>query len=597
MRESIRKLCVWFAFALALSTGTCCADEDVASEQIDTSGRAIDGKSPQTQNDASSGSDSADPNPDGVSDLSAQNGSSIDAGDTTIELPLSDEGMVDTSGGAWRLIEVPTITTRPSVVSAPIGWLSLSSRALGYAKAPSGWINVLYRSEDGVHWELVPLGSAYNDLELRDLAYGAGRYVMLGEHYGVGGVIWSSDDGLDWTETEQETDYVDRWRRVLFAGGLFFGLGSSLLGVSEDGKSWTRALMTLPQPMDVAFGNGRYVIVGSGPIEVSEDGLTWQDVDLDCALPGACGTDPSGGIFPAPKFHVLFGEGSFYSDQLTSVDGLEWQSLPGRYPHAYVSGIFLSTGYELLARDGYDLNAWTNSGHDQTISVVRPVEASVTLEGRGISSIGLLSDPQSAPEHVDVSFEDGLTCTTATCVIVDDRLYLVPPPGTPELSDRTPRLADGTPLLTDDCPVSSKVFCEDYAARTGCRCDPEAPSDPESCDDVSHYACEGSFTPRDSEWQVDEEAQAGCSCDAVDPNQPLTFGSHCESDPSICQAPLQCLAVEPPDWAVDFPMPQRFICTASCNSDDDCPSWEATGFCSGLVTLLCINGSCQPRSC
>jgi hypothetical protein len=181
-------------------------------------------------------------------------------------------------------------------------------------------------------------------------------------------------------------------------------------------------------------------------------------------------------------------------------------------------------------------------------------------------------------------------------VLVDGRLFLVPPPGTPLLTDRVPRNADGEPLLSDECPVSRMVFCRDYETRTGCSCRPDAPRAPSECDDVSRFTCEGAFAPRAEEWHVDDVAEAGCSCDGSDANQPATFGLPCDADPTRCAAPLACLAVQAP-FTAGPPSPQRLICTASCGTDADCPSWQATGFCAGEVVLTCASGSCQPRTC
>ncbi len=255
----------------------------------------------------------------------------------------------------------------------------------------------------------------------------------------------------------------------------------------------------------------------------------------------------------------------------------------------------LSGGY-FLDDGGYELQAWTLGAAPQTVSVVRPAEASVTAQGRALTSVGILDRAAPLPDRVDVSFEDGLDCKRASCVILGDHLYLVPPPGSPPLPDHVPRQADGQALLSDPCPVSSQIFCDDYKQRSGCSCDPTAPRGPSSCQDVSQYACEGSFTQRDGEWQVAEVAQGGCSCDAVDPNQPATFGQDCMQDQSACQAPMACMAVQaPPSFGP--PAPQPMICTAACRVDADCPSWQATGFCAGPVALHCADGACQPRSC
>jgi hypothetical protein len=112
---------------------------------------------------------------------------------------------------------------------------------------------------------------------------------------------------------------------------------------------------------------------------------------------------------------------------------------------------------------------------------------------------------------------------------------------------------------------------------------------------VSQYECEGAFSHRQGEWDVTEVAQAGCSCTAIDPNQPATWSQACEPSASDCQAPLECLQLETVD--VGFPSLPRFACTAACATDADCPTWQATGFCAGPVRLRCAGGSCQLRSC
>lgn len=512
--------------------------------------------------------------------------------------------VADTTGAAWRLIEVPAASNQPSLVHTPLGWLALSSRVIGDGRAPSGYESALYRSVDGVHWEALPLDVPDDDINFRTLAYGADRYVMVGRRLGATGVFWVSSDGEEWTEVVQEhADPVLIWGHVAFAGQYFFAFGTQYMGVSEDGVSWTKVPITAGSLNAITYGNGRYLMVGSGPMHVSDDGFSWQSYDVDCALPGACIQLPSSASLPgsdepevpgevvqSSHSHALYAEGRFWSDQLSSVDGISWESHPGRYPAQYVEGHFFGP---------VDLNlgipTWVTGGELEALQVVRPLQAASTEAGRSRTSIGVLDREAPLPDRVDVSFDDGLTCETATCIEIDGRLVLIPPLGTPPLTDRVPRTAEGTPLLSDDCPVSSQLFCTDYEARTGCVCEPDAPRSPEWCDDVSQYQCQGRFTPRENEWELDEIREGGCDCDYVDPNQPLGFGTDCAADMTVCSEPLQCLAL---DAIVSAGPPyQPYGCTLPCSSDADCPSWEATGFCAGPVELRCSTGSCQPRQC
>jgi hypothetical protein len=512
-----------------------------------------------------------------------------------------DVRRADTTGAAWRLIEVPAATNDPSLVRTPDGWLSFSSRTLGDSRSPSGYETALYRSVDGVHWQSLALDLPHDDTDFGNLAYGAGRYVTMGRRLGAVGVVWSSSDLEHWTEVEQSGDSVNQWGRVAYAGSYFFGFGFQYLGVSEDGVDWQKVPISTVQVMAATYGNGRYLLVGSGPMQTSDDGLSWQPNDVDCSLPGACDMTPPtpsdsgepsgpGEIFQGYQTHALFAEGRFYTDQLSSPDGVMWQALPGRIPAQYVAGHFLGP---------VDLNlgipTWTSDGDVEALRVVRPAREAATAQGRRITSVGVLSQDEPLPDSVDVGFDDGLTCETATCVQIENRLVLIPPLGSPPLEDRVPRDADGAPLLSDDCPVSNQLFCDDYETRSGCVCEPEAPQGPEYCDDVSQYECEGQFSHQDGEWDLDEIREGGCDCDYVDPNQPLGFGTNCEADPNVCQEPLSCLQLEIPDSA--GPPYQPLACTVACTSDADCPSWQATGYCAGPVTLRCAGGSCQPRSC
>ena len=496
----------------------------------------------------------------------------------------------DRTGGAWRIVEVPSAGSSPSIVPSPLGWLALSRRSLGPGKASTGYESALYRSTDGVHWTSLSLGEAARNVLFSGLAYGAGRYVMAGQRFGGSKVLWSSADAQHWAETPDPAAGPPSSSGISYAQGRFFHVGFNSLAESDNGRDWQVRQISLLQAGGAAYGNGVYLLVGSGPIQLSEDGWDWREVPLDCTRPSSkCVVDPSGGIHQPYHPGVLFAEGRFYTGGLSSEDGIHWQDEPERSPNAYVNGFFLGD-----ARGGGELAAWKIGGETQYLRMVQPARAAQTASGRR-NGAGVLDHDQPLPDSVNVEFEDGLTCETATCISLGWRLLLIPPPGTPPLPDRVPRTADGTPLLSADCPFSNQIFCTDYQTRSGCVCNPEAPTSPTLCQDVSQYRCSGRFTRRADEWQLDEVGDGGCSCDAVDANQPQSFGLDCREDASVCTSPLECLSIDP--TASHGPPLLRSICTSRCTIDADCPSWEATGFCAGSVHLRCSNGSCQPRSC
>jgi hypothetical protein len=495
----------------------------------------------------------------------------FDAASASADLPVDGP---DLNGAAWRVIEVPSAGST-YLERTPAGWLALSSRA-PYPKTPY-YESALYRSADGVHWQLIPLGQEGENLLLGSLAYGSGRYVIFGQHDGDH-VIWTSPDAEHWTEQPQTGEFRYQWGQVAHAGSLFFGLGSTVLGVSETGESWDSVPLDNAAPMAVAYGNGRYVLVGNGPRLFSEDGRTWQRGVAENI------------VWPS----VLYADDRFYMEQQSSPDGITWDALPERNPIAYVSGHFLGWSRTSPELTPPKLESWTSSGPKTTLRIVRTVPAA--LAASGWDHPELLDVHTPFPDRVDVEFDDQLDCTTATCVQVGGFLFLVPPPGTAPLPDRLPRRSNGEPLLTPECPVSQLVSCDDYGARSGCECHPQAQRSPEECPEVSQFGCAGAFSSRSDEWPLPDVAEAGCGCDAVDPNQPPSFGIPCVAGDTLCTAPLSCLSVDPVPL-YDRPPRARSVCTSTCSTDADCPSWEATGFCAGSVRLRCSQGTCQPRSC
>ncbi len=505
--------------------------------------------------------------------------------------PEGTTQLADTEGTAWRMIDVPAASNAPTLIRTPSGWFALSSRNMGEGKAIGEWQSTLYRSPDGVHWESVPFAADRADTDVRDITYGEGRYVMVARTYGgeFRSLFFVSSDGEDWHEVDgPELDQSQALGVLDFAGGKFFAFGFGVLAVSENAEDWVLMGSDIIQFGAAAYGNDRYVLAGNGPMMVSEDGWSWLSNDVDCAIPGACITDPSGNVGQSYQRHLRFIDGHFYSDQTRSTDGVVWEALPERTPAAFEGGRFIGGG-------GYSLNTWTPESAPEPLHVIRPSQAAATAAGRRITSVGVLGRDEPLPETVSVEFEDGLTCETASCLIVDSRMYLVPPEGTPALPDRIPRDADGQALLSDDCPYSAMIICADYTERRDCQCVPEAPAAPNHCEDVSQFQCAGQFEHWPDEWPIDEVAEGGCDCNAVDPNQPPTFGIDCEEGSDVCQSPLACLPIDYP--STYGPIPQPFICTSECSTDADCPTWEATGYCAGEVSLRCSNGTCQPRDC
>jgi hypothetical protein len=308
-------------------------------------------------------------------------------------------------GRSWAELAVPRAANEaPHIVRDPQGFVALIREVTGSGKVVGVTNNYLYRSNDGITWHRLPLPSKPDYFGLRDLTYGGGRYLMVG-NWGNANEIWASTDLAQWSKQTIDLGWplfrLKRTNQRFFALSVFRDF---LL--SDDGIAWTVVPSLTVQQEDVTSGNGLYVLVGSGPIRTSRDGKTWEDRPLDCALPGACIQDPSGGVHQGPHFSAVFAEGRYYVDQLVSSDGASWEARGGPRPIAAVDGYLFGT------TDGNDLQAWRAGEAPVAITPDPPVPL-----------VGL--DGPAVPEIISAALPGGETCLTRRCLVVGDALYLI----------------------------------------------------------------------------------------------------------------------------------------------------------------------------
>jgi hypothetical protein len=75
--------------------------------------------------------------------------------------------------------------------------------------------------------------------------------------------------------------------------------------------------------------------------------------------------------------------------------------------------------------------------------------------------------------------------------------------------------------------------------------------------------------------------------DWKDTNKPATFMNSCSLGDGTCAAPFDCLQTT----SRSSP-----FCTLECQSDSECPSWNATGHCPGFRQSGCVDGACVYES-
>lgn len=138
-------------------------------------------------------------------------------------------------------------------------------------------------SKDGINWTKITLPSStnYNDAAYyRDIAYGNGKYVAVGER-----AISYSEDGINWTKASAPTTEEGQWVSVTYGDGRFVAIPysnrtttqSGLYAYSEDGINWkTNSVPNNCVWKCVHYEKGRFIMVGKGTgIAISTDGINW----------------------------------------------------------------------------------------------------------------------------------------------------------------------------------------------------------------------------------------------------------------------------------------------------------------------------------
>ena len=136
-------------------------------------------------------------------------------------------------------------------------------------------------SLDGFTWSSGDPGP-YNPNHIRAVAFGGGRFVMVGDDGRVSvtedGTNWLSDDNL---ETQQ-------LRAVAWGRGVFVAVGEAgWVATSSDGaETWTiQQVADQPRWSGVAYADGQFLISGGGSSYSSEDGLVWNLVNVAHPIP------------------------------------------------------------------------------------------------------------------------------------------------------------------------------------------------------------------------------------------------------------------------------------------------------------------------
>ncbi len=273
------------------------------------------------------------------------------------------EVFLSLDGSLWR--SGPNVTL-PGVFRRPF-----HADNTFFAGGPFG---AIWKSRDGRDWQQWPTG--FPEAYFEVITFREGGLIAVGgkQVNGAGSpiisAVWSSSDGVSWSETSFLQGVEGGLSRAVSRNGILLGLISGGVWRSKDGTNQIQIIGDRSL-RDIAFGADRFVVVGEkGTLRSSPDGENW------------CPDLPR---TPQPRIphlsSIAYGNdlyvGAEYSENgntiLTSKDGVEWVSrlqirLGDAVKVRFLNSVFLVTRAEdlLISTNGIDwriaLTNWKSFG-------------------------------------------------------------------------------------------------------------------------------------------------------------------------------------------------------------------------------------------
>lgn len=295
-------------------------------------------------------------------DISAPFNDMLSDGDRM--LGVGSEGLIAASsdGAGWTRIPSGTGSSLFGILHTDAGYLAYGSAGLvltspdgkawttrqtppgtgmlqygAYGNGTYVLIDNAYRvitSKDGAAWTAAPKALTGAQGFLRDFAFGAGRFLVVGDRS-----LQESADGMAWTDHSADANlsisHIVRGDSVFLASAAP-ATGTAGIYKSADGLAWTRIGGAFPCNV-LRYSARGYLSAGPGRVDMSADGVTWTTA--------AAGTTDA-------FYHVAAAKGGFAaagSNLASSPDGKGWtvRKFGNHYSLnavAYGNGRFVAVG-------------------------------------------------------------------------------------------------------------------------------------------------------------------------------------------------------------------------------------------------------------
>lgn len=340
-------------------------------------------------------------------------------GNDTRRYVLGRERLPDLTGNA-----VATMNGQLYVVAGWTGWNEDGGDDV--------WV-----SSDGFGWKQLTANAGFPNRQNFAMTVFNGRLWITGgrglDEYGYSNVnlndVWSSSDGITWTQATANGPFAARNRQSLvgFKGKLWLIGGQAInsapiqdIWSSSDGANWVQEVASLPfDARYVTVFNDRLIAATTKGIWASDDGVNWSELTADTGYNRADGLTVHQG-----KLWVMNLTADSKSEPWWSTDGISWtrevvdQSYETRYAFGFASfdnRLFMLGGEKLFGAR-FDDNWYLEDGQWHAASLgagipLRQHQAAVAFNGKlwqigGYGNDGEFNDVYSS--------SDGMTWTRET---------------------------------------------------------------------------------------------------------------------------------------------------------------------------------------
>lgn len=249
-------------------------------------------------------------------------------------------------------------------------------------------------------------------------AYGNGNYVIIASPSGSVPQIFTSTDGLTWTNQQHlpppPTGPAGSFTSITFSNGVYVVAANSSIVRSTNGLFYTIASNT-PALSSVANIGSNFIGVGSGgQIFLSGDGLSWTQ-HTSATLNNLHGLTTGSGLI------VVVGDNGTIQ---TSPTGTVWTSRTSGtslnlYGVAYSNGLFLAVGYQGTVLTSPDGISWTGQDSGQLSNLL-----SVTYGSVGFAAVGSGGTILTSSGGINWTKQNSGTLTTLESITFGNGNYL-----------------------------------------------------------------------------------------------------------------------------------------------------------------------------